>query len=310
MIILISFAGTSTGGILTALYLIKDQIQDQYSKFSAKEILKIFKEKGHRTFAPPISEKLASRKKLVEDKYSSGPLENCLKELLGENAGIGRLAKPAVITAYDIINREAVLFKSWLAKQDPKKDYKAWEVCRATSAAPGFFEPAIVEGYNHNAPLIDGSVFAGNPAMCAFTEASNLAFSRLSNCTFNKDFPSKQDMLLVSISTGTSKKIGDPMTMNGKGLSWIRPIIDILLSSNMEVTDHQLRNLLTNESANLAPNYYRLEPELKSADEAIDNIETSNLDELYQTGVRYIQKNEDLLDQIARQVLEQELRQF
>ncbi len=299
------FAGTSTGGILACLYLIQHPDKLTEAKMSAAKVLEIFLERGHQTFAPPFSEKLASRKKLVENKYSAEPLEENLKKLLGAQTCMSQLIKPALITAYDIINRQSVLFKSWQGLKDSNQDYKIWQVGRATSAAPGFFEPAIVDGYNNNAPLIDGSVFASNPAMCAFAEASNLAFSTFNQDSYEGDFPNPAEMILVSLSTGASNKVSDHTLVNGKGLSWIRPIIEILLSSNAEITDHQLQKLFNQRKDPNVQNYFRLEPELQSTDDAIDNIKANNLETLYESSMAYISQHEALLDKIAQRLIDQ-----
>jgi patatin-like phospholipase/acyl hydrolase len=57
-------------------------------------------------------------------------------------------------------------------------------VARATSAAPTYFEPSAVDGRS----LIDGGVFAVNPAMAAFAEA--------------RRFEPDADVVLLSLGTG------------------------------------------------------------------------------------------------------------
>ena len=300
------YAGTSTGGILVALYLMGNHPFATESKFSAEEVLDLYLDKGHSTFAPSITDKLASRKKLVEQKYSSAPLENHLKEVLGEHTGLSQLVKPALFTAYDLIERSPVLFKSWEAKFKQGNDYKAWEVCRATSAAPGFFEPAVVDSFNNNAPLIDGSVFAGNPAMCAYTEARNIAFSQVHNTNYQKDFPVAKNMFLVSISTGSNQKIEAGALTNGKGLNWIRPVIEILLSSGVDMTHQQLEQIFLSPTNRTSPNYHRLEADLNCPNSTIDNAGEANIENLYECGLQYIEKNKSRLDGIVESLLGKE----
>jgi len=69
-----------------------------------------------------------------------------------------------------------MLFTSHNAKQ-PIKNFYVKDVCRATSAAPTYFEPAQINSfYNQQYTLIDGGVYANNPALCAYAEARKFIF--------------------------------------------------------------------------------------------------------------------------------------
>jgi patatin-like phospholipase/acyl hydrolase len=69
------------------------------------------------------------------------------------------------------------------------------DVCRATSAAPTYFETAKVKSLsNVSYALIDGGVFVNNPALSAYSEVRT--------STGN---PTAKDMLIVSLGTGQRK---------------------------------------------------------------------------------------------------------
>ena len=76
------------------------------------------------------------------------------------------------ITAYDITDRFAFFFRSSRARTDDAYDFSLAEAARATSAAPTYFEPVEVTDAAgaRTYPLIDGGVYAVNPAMCAYAE--------------------------------------------------------------------------------------------------------------------------------------------
>ena len=54
--------------------------------------------------------------------------------------------------------------------------------------------------------LVDGGMFANNPALCAYAEARGLEFSKFFNNPQKKDKPTAADMIIVSIGTGSVKK--------------------------------------------------------------------------------------------------------
>ena len=294
-------AGTSTGGILTLLYLMGNDENSKSPILSAQEVLEIFLSQGAGVFAPPLSDQLNRSSKNAQNKYGVVELEARLKDLLGSQSGLSSLVKPTLVTAYDILNREPVLFDSWSACYGSDKDYLAWEVARATSAAPGFFEPAKVNGYGRSDALIDGSVFAANPAMCALTVASSLPFSKLKKSSFTKDCPDLEDMMVLSISTGASKNAIDPSSLTGSRLGWIRPVIEVLLAGNAEAVDYQLKQLFP-AGKNSNKNYFRLEPQLIGNSNEIDNVDSQNLTNLEEAGKFYILNNKEQLEEIAWQL--------
>ena len=57
------------------------------------------------------------------------------------------------------------------------KEYLLKDICRATSAAPTYFKPASIKSqFGNKMALIDGGVFANNPALCAYIEAMKTSF--------------------------------------------------------------------------------------------------------------------------------------
>jgi predicted acylesterase/phospholipase RssA len=68
------------------------------------------------------------------------------------------------------------------------------QVARATSAAPTYFEPAKVgaEGPVDYYAIVDGGVFANNPAICSYVEARKILEAQ------GSAFPTESDLLVVS----------------------------------------------------------------------------------------------------------------
>jgi uncharacterized protein len=180
---------------------------------------------------------------LFNEKISQQALEQQLHLFFGE-LELQQLTKPCVITSYDISNRCVKIFNT-IDGINAVDNFYVKDICRATSAAPTYFEPAqITSLYGQKFTLIDGGVYANNPALCAYAEARKINFSEVLQSTVKPAFPDANDMLLVSVSTGAILK---PYSFNylkdaGK-IKWIKPMIDMLLSSNAEAVHYQLSQL-------------------------------------------------------------------
>jgi uncharacterized protein len=156
-------AGTSTGGIIAVgigFSLPTEKIVDLYLRDGGK----IFPQKRFEQ-----SQKWWSKyfRDAFLTKYDHTPLETALFEVFGKQT-LGQSKSRLVIPSCMVPKSEIAVFKT-----DHHEDYKrdhtmaAWEVCRATSAAPTFFA-----GHERNGRMfVDGGLWANNPIMVAATEA-------------------------------------------------------------------------------------------------------------------------------------------
>ncbi|MCO6492855.1 MAG: patatin-like phospholipase family protein [Phaeodactylibacter sp.] len=301
------FAGTSTGGILVCTYLIPDARQPGRPRFDARQSLAMYLDnRGCGIFARSWYRKLTSLMGLIDEKYCSGNLEKALKKCLGERVRLSHFLKPCLITAYDIKNRRAKFFTSADAQMDSNEDYKAWEAARATAAAPSYFQPACLPtGSKPEEVLVDGGVFANNPALCAFTEARKTCFAQRSGDNSRPDHPAQQDMVIVSLGTGDAIKGYALDEVKSKGMvKWAKPIIDILMNASTDTADYQLQQMFDAQDGKENGRYYRLTPPLQGVDNAMDNIRPKHLQSLHQLALQYIRDNEDMLEEIVDQLIE------
>ncbi|MEO1260634.1 MAG: patatin-like phospholipase family protein [Bacteroidota bacterium] len=280
------FAGTSAGAILISLYLTPSEDDPQKPRYTAREVLEIYLRDGCASFLPVNLNAPKSR----SEKYCANTLEQKLQYLLGKTTHLGQLLKPALITAFNTATETPVYFKSW-----EKTACETWQVVRASSAAPGMFRPAVVDGYHPGEPLIDGSVFAGNPAMCAYALATSTCFSKIANCSSFKDFPEAKDMVLFSLGTGK-----EAACAAAQKTSWIRSMMKNLMSSGIGLVDHQLRQLF---SAHEKGSYFRFNPTLPTISNDIDNVGTNNVEALCQIGKKYLIENENSMLALVKAVV-------
>lgn len=281
-------AGTSTGGLL-ALGLTKPNAEGK-PEFSANDLVKLYEEYGDQIFSRSCWYRITSLGHLADYKYPSEGMKRVFAQYFGAARLKGALSD-VLLTAYEIEIRCPFFFRSSRAREIPGYDYPLQEVALATTAAPTYFGPCKI--YVGTSPqyyaLIDGGVYANNPAMCAYVEARS---------THPDD-----DILLVSLGTG-EQKIPLPYDEVEKwGLaSWVRPLLNVVFDGVSDTVDYQLRSLLPPVKPGV-PQYYRLQPEMKK-ESKLDDVSTENIKQLKRRAQALIQANSRSLDVLCRQLLQ------
>lgn len=294
-------AGSSTGGLITSVLLFPNT-QNQ-AKYSIEKALELYTQKGKTIFQTSFWEELINPLGLFNEKIEAEHIEKELQDFFG-NLELKELIKPCVITAYDTENRKVKIFNS-LDGTDDIENFYVKDVCRATSAAPTYFEPARIRSkYGQDFTLIDGGMYANNPALCAYAEARKINFSKVLNDDLKPDKPSIDQMIMVSMSTGGVLKSYPYVKFKDAGkLKWIQPIIDILLSSNAEAVDYQLKQMYLTLGKFNQKNYYRIDPPLKNASPEMDNTHPKNIEALIQAALSYINDNKLIFEEIAKKLI-------
>jgi len=296
-------AGTSTGGILTCAFLLPGKGNPAVPKYSAEEVVNLYVQFGDKIFSYMFWHRIRSLWGLLDEKYPAGGLERTLDMYFGETM-LSELLKPTLITAYDTENRRTVFFTQHDAVRDPGKDFKVKDITRATSAAPTYFESARVPSGPDNPDsmtLVDGGIFANNPAMCAYAEArtffrkpsSGLQAEQVKDQTGERNMATAVDLEILSLGTGTSTKPYPYKKIKGWGKAqWVRPVIDIMMSGVAETVDYQLEQVF--DSIDAAGQYLRIDAPLPpGVSVSMDNVKQENLVALKKFGDQLFSENED-----------------
>jgi patatin-like phospholipase/acyl hydrolase len=256
-------AGTSTGGIIAAGLCAPSPI-------AASELARLYEVDGPRIFATAPLHALTSLGGTIQEKYGSGELERALKKRLSGWLSEVTLAD-LLIPAYDLEARDPFFFKSWVARgielEPPAsradRDFELAQVARATAAAPTYFEPALVRARSgQTRALVDGGVFANNPAMCAYAAARRL-------------YPNADECLVVSLGTGQFQRpIRFEQAKSWGLVGWARPIIDVMLDGVSDTVDYQLQQLAP------AVRTFRFQGPLTAASDELDDASAANLGRL------------------------------
>lgn len=267
------FAGTSTGGLIALALTRPDPAP-------AAELAAFYTEDGPKIFHRGLLRKLLTLWGAIGPKYDPRPLREAVERRL-KGGRIAEATRELLVTSYDMTGREPFFFKRWKAQGDPALDFSVLDAALSTSAAPTYFPCHESEKLPGRA-LVDGGVFAANPAVAAIAEAlGRTADPR----------PTLDDMLLVSIGTGEFATGFPPSTVRRWGdLGWIAgggdepPILSAMLGGSADGTDYWAHMLLNHEPGKPQPRaeeigrgdrYYRFQVELDGAIEMDDASEAA-----------------------------------
>lgn len=191
-------AGTSTGAIIgTALSLGK----------SVAEVKEFYLDSGKKMFDKAF---LFEVSRQLVYKYGDEKLAAKLKEVFGEDSTFG---SDKLKTLLMLVMRNVNTDSPWPLSNNPKAKFNdpnqpdsnlklpLWQLVRASTAAPTFFPPEVVQLGNREFIFVDGGVTPfNNPAFQLFLMATLEPYQLM--------WPSGEDkMLLVSVGTGLTPNI-------------------------------------------------------------------------------------------------------
>ena len=222
--------GTSTGGII-ALWLSTGRPPGDLQKLYDELICEVFPRRLRpiRIFCPGFL-------------YDSHKLESFLKKEFN-NSGQDLKMKDAktrvCIPSIDITCGKVVVYKTPHSVIKPNEityyadaNKEMWKVALATSAAPIFFKPAIVE----NSYCVDGGLWANNPSLVGVVEAMKLGYSANEISVF---------------SLGTGESILQVEQNKAKKMNWshyLLQLVELSFQSQSQSTENQMRSLLENKN--------------------------------------------------------------
>ena len=272
-------AGTSTGGIL-ALALAKPGAGGRPA-WSAEALIDLYQREGPEIFDRSLWQGIVSAGGLLDQKYPLDGMERAFERYFGA-ARLKDALCDVIVTAYEIEQRTTFFFKSSKARADERDDFAMSEAALATSAAPTYFEPVRLDrgsGRPYLA-LVDGGVFANNPALSAFAEARREG--------------ADPDVLMLSLGTGElTRRLAYEDVKDWGLLEWAKPVIDVVFDGQSDAVDYQLRQLLG------AGRYYRFQTELDQASDDMDDASDDNLQRLKQEAETLIRAGEERIEEVC-----------
>lgn len=185
-------AGTSTGGIIAACLS---------SGMSVARIRRFYLENGKEMFDK------ASLLQRFRHKFQDDKLSLRLQQEFGPDTTLG---SEKLRTLLMLVMRNASTDSPWPVSNNPAASYNdrtradcnlnipLWQLVRASTAAPTYFPPEVVNVGKREFIFVDGGITTyNNPAFQAFLMATVEPY--------NLNWPTGEDtMLIVSVGTGTS----------------------------------------------------------------------------------------------------------
>lgn len=185
--------GTSTGSIIAALLAI--------GGYSVDEVKGLYKSLGRRIFSNRSGLNFFGHQLYLHGKYNSKPLKEELRNIFGE----ARLGDDTNKTGLVVVTKRLDTCSTWPVTNNPKAKFFSQnrfyirDIVRASTAAPSYFDPEIVDvGLGENGVFVDGGLsIMNNPALQLFLVATLKGF--------NLQWPSGEEQLFV-VSVGTGRR--------------------------------------------------------------------------------------------------------
>jgi len=317
-------AGTSTGSILTALYLIPPNDMPSVQtllanpsaqfKYSAHDALGVYLEQAPKIFGTSYMNKIWTLGGWDGPIYSPKPLEDMLQQYAG-NLMLSELPKTYMAMAYDIDVGEPYVF---MGGADAKGDrYFLRDAMRASSAAPTYFPPACITPLDkspneakhfppacitplsksheakHSALVANNPnnakhsvLVANNPNNAKHFVDGGLVANNPSVCTLSKirSMYDETEIVMISISCGRLRDI----CPYEKAKNWgTLGWINPIIAIAMD-SNSRLADLESAEQLRVSGNYYRFDTPLITASPNLDDCSPKNIAALQADAAAYL----------------------
>lgn len=281
-------AGNSTGGIIACGLLSKKHA------FRAKDLLDLYMKQGKHIFQKSWAYRFRSKFGLGNAQFNKTNIEGILKETFGD-ATLKDFGTSALIPAYSLEDAKPYFFTNHGEITDTNNFYIR-DVARATSAAPTYFEPALVtnlEGFSRS--FVDGGMFANNPTLCAYSEVNKI-----------KPNISAKDMSILSIGTGGVRYPYKYEDVKDWGLiGWVSPVINILMAANQDVVHYQMNKIFDNKLIKKSGGLYtRIDDTIEEESKAMEDVSDENLKRLEAFGYKVAEKFSKEIKTLAKSLIE------
>jgi patatin-like phospholipase/acyl hydrolase len=237
-------AGTSTGGIIAlALGL----------GVRPAEILDFYLRLGPGVFRDRAG--LRALRRLVRAKYAARPLEAALRGVFGRRT-LGESRKRLVIASYNLGADDVYLFRT---AHHPRlvRDWResAVDVAMATAAAPTYLPGFPLSGTR----LVDGGIWANNPAMIAVVEAAGTCAVPL------------EAVRVFSLGTTSEVRHRSRRLDRGGVVQWSRDAVDVIMRAQSVSVNNQVGHLLSPQRL------LRLDPYVPAGLMTLDKVDSAGL---------------------------------
>lgn len=295
--------GTSTGALLAA-GLMLDKRPGELLRFYLQEGENIF---PYQSYFNPQRLKLILRYGLSAPKFSDEGLIRAVRDIIGTNlkvadaSSLGMPPAKLMITSYDTVRRQPVLFKSW-CRDAWYADVPLWKACVCSSVAPTYFPAQQLQGRHRGKSftysMIDGGVGANDPTAIAVAEAIHLLRHDRSVQPEHLSMDEMIDEITVlSLGTGSLEQPLPYEEVREWGLiEWMPSLIDVTMDAPSDLYRFITTQIVTKAGERGPGAYLRLQPHLDQKFGAIDNADLVYLHSLIEQTDTYLATKMDRIE--------------
>lgn len=269
--------GTSTGGLIACGLTAPDE--NGNPKWNTADVMATYETMGNDVFSSSFWHKVKTLWGLIGPKYPLEGLEKVMLDKIGDTKLTEALIQ-VVISTYDLHQRRPVVFSS---KDHEEGHLRMVDLCLGTSSVPVYFPTVKVDCTHTSYNLIDGGVFAVNPALCALAIA--------------KKKKQNETVEIVSIGNGNfNKSLPYEKTKSWGLLQWGSPAVEVIIDGIGDAIDHQTKVLCEADGGR----YVRLQFDIPEKLSNMDNADSKNIKTLKEITLNYLSKKpkefQDALD--------------
>ena len=292
-------AGTSTGSIIVGMVMTPNEKGRPEYKMS--DVVDSYFEIAEKVFKKDFWRNVKTIWGLFGPKYGVVAINN---ELLNKfnHWKLNELLLPCAFTGYDTNKRKPVIYTN----RDDKEKYGNYflkDVIRGSTSIPSIFKPAYFrDGVDVNT-IIDGGVFANNPAMVAYVEV--LKTTELAE-RFNELTPEHALILSFGTGRGVLEKYPYRKIMRWGKVKWLEPILNILLQGVSDVVNYEMETYF--RTYKVSDNFVRINPEIVLGSADGQDATPANMKNLHQDALNYIADNRTFLDNLADRLIKEDLK--
>ncbi|KAK3005796.1 hypothetical protein RJ639_017602 [Escallonia herrerae] len=286
-------AGTSTGGLVTAMLTAPNPSEKTRPLFEAKDISAFYLENGPEIFPQhsytfPQVTKVATA--LSGPKYDGKYLHKLLKEKLGSTRLHQTLTNIAIPT-FDIKTLQPTIFSTYEVKTDSCLDALLSDICISTSAAPTYLPAHYFETEDPTGKYVNFTHILIPQTLIAMGEVTkqimrgNLDFFPIKPMDYGR-------YLVISLGTGSAKseeRYNAVEAAKWGVLGWLTPLVDVFTQASADMVDFHLKVVF--QALHSEKNYLRIQEDaLDGALSSVDIATNQNLEDLVKVGEDLLKK--------------------
>jgi patatin-like phospholipase/acyl hydrolase len=294
------FIGTSTGAMICAVLTIPkfepvDGKEANASsavvpKYTSKDLLDVYLKEGPMVFESSRWRRVTTINGVYGPMYYTKNRDERFNVWMGDTR-LKDLMGDVLFTSYDLCTKSPIFFKSRKARSEAESDYLLSDCIKAATAAPTVWSPHLIRLEDDTSEkkellregLYMDALHGKNPSMFALVEA------------IKHYGVSAEDVVLLSLGTGHSRKHEDPKKIVITGPAFLMEAFNNTINANTMSTMYMVRALIRNPSQVLD-----LDPPLSEEHMGITDVSREHIDYMIKVTQEYMAQHEEEIVAFAK----------